>query len=173
MSVNIRYRNWARLGPFDEAGQSALGCKGHLARQHFVKNQTESEDVGTLIELYAQSLLRRHVLHGADERSSLCHPVALQRAGQAEIHHQDSSRTIPHDVLRLEIPVNYPNTVRSVQSLAHLLNNIYRFFWSKLLFFADEGTQVFTLDVLHRDELDALTFAQVIDADHVLVRDLV
>ena len=36
----------------------------------------------------------------------------------------------------------------------------------------DEGTQVFTLDVLHRDELHALRFAQVIDADDIPMSDL-
>ncbi len=33
--------------------------------------------------------------------------------------------------------------------------------------------QVLALDELHGDELDALGFRQVVDADHVAVRDLV
>src|SRR5208337_3393036 len=53
LSVNIRHWNCTLLGSFDEAGYSALGHKGRFARQQFVKDQTEGEDVRTLIELFA------------------------------------------------------------------------------------------------------------------------
>jgi hypothetical protein len=36
----------------------------------------------------------------------------------------------------------------------------------------DDGAQVGALDVLHGDELHAIGFAQVVDADDVAVRDL-
>ena len=55
------------------------------------KNQAEGENIRTLIEILAERLLRRHVLHGADEGAGLGHAVAFEGAGQAEIHHQDSA----------------------------------------------------------------------------------
>src|ERR1019366_9372184 len=172
LSVNIRHWSRTLLCPFDEAGESALGYEGLFAGQHFVQDQTESEDVGTLIEILGQSLLRRHVLHGADERTRLGHPVAFHGAGQTEIHHQDAARAVLHDVLRFEVPVNYPDAVGRIQSVAHLLNDIHRFLWSKSLLLADEGPQILALDKLHGDELHALGFAEIVNADHVAVGDL-
>ena len=106
-------------------------------------------------------------------RTRLGHSVAFQRARQAEIHHQDSARAVLHDVLRLEVPVNHSHAVRRIQSLAYLLNDLHRFLWSKFLLLADEGSQILTLDELHRDELHARGFTEVVNADHVAVRDLV
>ena len=39
-------------------------------------------------------------------------------------------------------------------------------------FLLHQAAQVLTLDVLHGDELHAVGFAQVVNPDHVLVRDL-
>ena len=43
---------------------------------------------------------------------------------------------------------------------------------ASFFFLLHQATQVLTLDVLHGDELHALSFAQVVDPDYVLVGDL-
>ena len=85
-----------------------------------------------MIELLAERLLRRHVVHGADQRTRLGHAVALNHARQAKIHHQDAARSVLHDVLRLQVAVNYSYIVCRLQSQAYLLDNDDCFLGRKL-----------------------------------------
>ena len=131
------------------------------------------EQVGALVQIFAQGLFRGHVVHGADQGAGLGHAVAFEGAGQAEIHHQDPPGLVAHDVLRLQIAMDDACAVRGFQRPAGLLHDLDGFFRSKLAcFFMHQAAQVLTLDILHGDELHAVGLAQVVNPDHILVRDL-
>ncbi len=78
----------------------------------------------------------------------------------------------PHDVLRLQITVDDADVMRRLQRPAHLLNDRNCFLRSKLGPLMDDGGEIFALDILHRDELYPLRFAQVINTDDIAVGDL-
>src|SRR5207244_6653406 len=96
----------------------------------------------------------------------------FERARQAEVHDQNSAGLVAHDVLRLQITMNDPHAVRGFERSADLLHDLDRFLGGELGFLVYEGAEVFTLDVLHGDELHAFGFAQVVNADYIFVGDL-
>src|SRR5205807_9906066 len=160
------------LGALKQAGDNALSFVRHFAGKQFVEDQAEGKQVGALVKFLAERLLRGHVVHGADERAGLGHAVAFQRARQAEVHDQNAAGLVAHDVLRLQVTMNDSHAVRGFERTAHLLHDLDRFLGGELGFLVYEGAEVFTLDVLHGDELHPLGFAQVVNADYIFVGDL-
>src|SRR6202165_6225309 len=59
------------------------------------------------------------------------------------------------------------------QGAADLPHYFHRFLWLKYLVLGNQAAQVLALDVLHGDELDSIGIAHVVNANHVLVLDLV
>src|SRR5581483_6254472 len=93
----------------------------------------------------------------------------FDHACQAKIHHQNAPGLVAHDVLRLQVAMDDAGTVRCLQGAANLLNYVHCLFGSKFLFSNQHGAQVFALHKLHGDELDAVRFTQVVNADDVAV----
>src|SRR3989442_145328 len=160
------------LSALQQAGHDTVGFVRHFAGKQFVEDQAEGKKVRALIEFLAERLLRRHVVHGSDERAGLGHAVAFERARQAEVHDQNSAGLIAHDVLRLQVTMNDPHAVRGFKRTADLLHDLDRFLGGELVFLVYEGAEILTLDVLHGDELHPLCFAQVVNADYIFVGDL-
>ena len=65
-----------------------------------------------------------------------------------------------------------PTACAASRALRGLLDDIDGLFSGQLLALMDEGAKVDAFDVLHGDELHAVGFAEVVDADDVAVRDL-
>ena len=61
--------------------------------------------------------------------------------------------------------------VGCIQRQADLFHDVDSFFRGKLFALVDEAAQILTLDEFHGDELHAITFAQVIDANHIAMCD--
>src|SRR5208282_4779903 len=59
-----------------------------------------------------------------------------------------------------------------VERTTNLLHDAHSLCRRKFLCFRQNALQIFTIDVLHRDEFHAVGIAQVINTYHVLVRDL-
>src|SRR5207248_11764777 len=123
-------------------------------------------------EFLAQSLFRGHVVHGADQSAGLGHAIAFERARQAEVHDQNASGLIPHDVLRLQIAMNDADAMRCFKCAADLLHALNSFCGAELSLLMDEGAEILALDIFHGDELQSLGLAEVVNADNVLMRDL-
>ena len=62
--------------------------------------------------------------------------------------------------------------VRGFQRIANLIHDANDFFVRKLALMGHQGLQILPLDELHGDELDAVRFAKIENANHVFVRDL-
>src|SRR2546427_5142891 len=147
------------LSALQQAGHDTVGFVRHFAGKQFVEDQAEGKKVRALIEFLAERLLRRHVVHGSDERAGLGHAVAFERARQAEVHDQNAAGLIAHDVLRLQVTMNDPYAVRGFERTADLLHDLDRFLGGELSFLVNEGAEIFTLDIFHGDELHAFGFA--------------
>src|SRR5207244_6791514 len=87
-------------------------------------------------------------------------------------HDQNSSGLVAHVVLLLQVTMNDPHAVRGFKRTADLLHDLDRFLGGELVFLVYEGAEILTLDVLHGDELHPLGFAQVVNANYILVGDL-
>ena len=102
----------------------------------------------------------------------MSHAIAFESAGHAEIHDQNATGFVAHDVLRLQVAVNDANAMSGFERAADLLDDLDCFFGRKYFVLKNQRAQVFALDELHGDELNAVGVAKVIDADDVFVRDL-
>src|SRR2546430_5570360 len=166
------YWNGALLSTFKQAGDHALRLVGHFAGEQFVKDQTQREEVRTLVEIFAECLLRGHVIHGSDQSAGLGHPHRLQSASQTKVHDHDAALFVPHDVLRLQVAVDDAFAVSSFESAAGLEDDLHRLLWSKLFVRLQKAVQVLALDILHGDELDSSGFTQIENTNHVPLRNL-
>ena len=170
--VMVGNRNGALLIALDQAGYGALSSERRLPGQQLIKDQAHAEKIGALVQFLCQRLLRRHVFHRPNKSAGLRHSVALNRTGQAEIHHQNAAAPIPHNVLRLHVAVDHAHAMSRFQRAADLLNDLDGLFRRKLFSLQNKSTQVFAFDELHGDELHAIGVAQVVDADHILMSNL-
>ena len=163
-------------GPFlralQQAGNGAVGLERHSAGQQFVKDQPDGEDVRAGVQFFRPRLLWRHVLDRAQHGAGLGHAVGLQRSRQAEVHHRHASLAVAHDVAGLQVAVDDALAVRRLQSGAHLLDDFHGLVRRKLAPLRQQGAQVRAHQVLHGDELDAVGFADVENANDVAVGDL-
>ena len=127
--------------------------------------------IGTLIQFLGQRLLRRHVFHRADQRAGLRHAVAFERARQTEVHHQHAAGRIRIMFCGFRSRWITP-TLCAASSARHTCSMISTASsGGNFLPLVDEGAQVLALDEFHGDELHAIAFAEVVNADDVAVRD--
>src|SRR6266566_2428505 len=170
----IELDRWDRpfARPLVHCFNDCVGFKGDLAGQHFVKNNANCKDVRAEIGFLSFGLLRRHVLGSSHQGARHGHTRHVFRVRYTEIHHDHSAGVIHHDVLRLEIAMNYAFGVRRIKRLANLADNIHCFQRRKLPALNDQALQITAIDVLHRDEFHALGFTDVENSNHVLVGDL-
>ena len=79
---------------------------------------------------------------------------------------------VDHDVLRLQIAVDDAFRVRGFERERDLLHDADNFFVRQLAGVDDEIFEILPLDELHGDELDAVGFAEIENANYVFVGDL-
>ena len=182
--------------PALELGDRAFGANTAVsADEGVVQNQTESVNVGALINWHSFRLLRRHVFDGshddADHRrldNALMGPTAgdgrrgslagasprpAGRPRDAEIHDQGSSPSASIMMLagfrsRCTTPAlcaaTSPETIARAMRMTRRTGSLPSRFRTR--------RQVGALDERHRDVLDAVDLAEVVNADDVLVGDL-
>ena len=171
-------RRWRALHALHQVSKGALAdCGQPSAYEHVVQDQAERIYVGALIDRFAQSLLRSHVLERANHRARCrsagehCLGVDDGRARDAEVHDQRMV-TVDHDVGRLQIAMHDADFVRSLEPGGNLPGNDQRSRNSELSSFSQHRRQVPPLDVRHRDVLDAVDLTQIVNPNDVLVCNL-
>src|SRR5579864_7633743 len=92
--------------------------------------------------------------------------------GNPEIHHHNPVLRVAHDVLGLQVAVNDALCMRGLKSAADLLDDFASLNRDELAFAQQYRSQCLAVDVLHRDELDAIRFAQIEDSDDVAMSHL-
>src|ERR1035438_1962551 len=170
--IDVGSRLRVLAGALHQAGDGSVGLVGSLSGDQLKEDQTDAENIGALVQRTAQRLLGRHVFERADDGAGLSHAGIAERASQPEVHDHDAAMLVAHDVLRLQVAVNHAFGMGGVESAADLLNHRDRILGRELSFAAQDGAQILAVEVLHADEADALSLAQVENADHVLMRDV-
>ena len=143
--------------------------------QHVVEHQAERVDVGAMIDGDAPGLFRRHVLDGADDGAAGGHAqarAARRGPGDAEVHDQRVTFALDHDVGGFQVAMHDPGFVGGREARRHLPGNRDGAILGEPAFFLEQRRQVRSLHVRHRDVRDAVDLAEIVDANHVLVRDL-
>ncbi len=149
-----------------------VSLERNAARQHFVEDDPQRINIRPLIRLFALHLLGRHVFRRPDHHPSARDPFASERPGDPEVHDPGVPVLVDHDVLRLEVPVDDPQTMGLGQSLAELLGDRDGPAYAERARLADEPLQVLARNILHGDEGRALGPAQVEHPADVAVTDL-
>ena len=101
-----------------------------LAGEHFVEDGSEGVDVGTVIDVSAQHLLRAEVGDCADHRSRLGEALVAAGPGETEIHHPDTNGSRffgDHDVFRLDVAMNDSSRVAVLHRIGHLNHDVEQF----------------------------------------------
>ena len=104
--------------------------------------------------------------------SAVAVPVPADRSRDPEIHDQRAIVGRDHDVLGLQIAVHDPDLVRRLEAAGDLFRNRQRLRHGELPLPPQPVGEVFPLDEGHREVLDAIELAEVVDPDDVFVGDL-
>ena len=140
--------------------------------EHFVEHDAQRVDVRSAIECNPLHLLRRHVMRRADHLPRFGQRGVLDGLGQTEIGDQDLPPPVDENVLRLEIAMDDALIMRRLQPLADLPEDVDDARQRQASFASQQGREVLTIDILHRQELDAAGFAEVVNAQDVFVSDV-
>ncbi len=120
-----------------QRGNHVASSKRLLTGRHFVKHDSEREQIAPRIQFFAARLLRRHVNRSSRNHAHRGHRVFhrglarsrfARRLGQSEI--EDFCLTVlPHkNIGRLDVAMNDPLGVRSRQSIRHLDTDVENLF---------------------------------------------
>ena len=152
--------------------RSVRAAERQLAREHLVQHDAEAEDVGAMIDLAADRLLRRHVGQRPDHRAGLRDPGArlgfarVRQLGDAEVEDAHASAGGDDHVRRLQIPVDDAGAVRR----GHGVGDLQRVVdggadWQPVR--RNQRVERLPVDVLHDDEVHVVVAADVVDGDDV------
>ena len=151
--------------PLREAAR--LECA--LANVDLVEDQSQRIEVALNGDRLAVELLRRHVGWRARH-------FALRRLSgadrEAEVRNSDATPPIQHDVRRFEIAMEYALVVCGGEPGAQLTGDLVGLPLRQAADAAKERCEILTVDVLHRDEVMAVDFTDVVDTADVRMRYL-
>jgi hypothetical protein len=142
------------------------------ASDELVQQDSERVDVAPLVGWVALHLLGRHVRRRAEQRAARGHAGFTDRAGEPEIADADVPLLVDEHVLRLEIAVDDALRVGGGKPGADLTEDSERARQRHPLLALHHRTEVITIDELHRQEAQVAVVGEVVDAQHVRVRDL-
>jgi hypothetical protein len=102
-----------------------LAVERHRPGEQLVQEDADRVEVGGLVDRGAARLLGREVLRGADDRARLRH-LARARAARSEVGHLHATVAVDDHVVRLDVAVDDPGTVREAERLQDLARVVDR-----------------------------------------------
>jgi len=161
------------LDPHQQLRDGGVAVKWHRASDHLVEDQAEGVEIDAVIDLAARYLLRRHVAWRAQQLAAAGHVGRRrQRLRQAEIRDVGGAGSIDQDVVRLQIAMDDTFSVGGGEGLRDLAADRDGTIERQPALAAEDAVQILAIHEGHGDELEAVDFSQVVDAENVLVRDL-
>ena len=98
--------------------------------------------------------------------------ISPASTGEAEIGEQHLAARVEHDVGRLQIAMQDALLVRGREPGAQLAGDLERLVGGKPPDAPQQRAEVLAVDVLHREEVQAFHFAEIVDAADVRMRHL-
>src|SRR5258705_2736730 len=93
-----------------------------------------------------------------EQAARLCHARSHFGARNPKVHDVSSAALVQHDVLGLEVAMNYAFGMGSFQCPADLSNDVGCLGRLELFLAAKNALQILAFDVFHRNELDPIAF---------------
>ncbi len=161
-------------GPLDQKRERGVPtARSAFPDEHLRENQAERVDVGALIDGLARRLFGRHVGERSDDRAGRGRKRArLGRTRDPEVGDDRLLGVVDEDVGGLEIAVDDASLVRGAKARHDLPGERQRAGHRQLAFRGQQTREIGAVDERHRDVLDAVDLAHVVDADDVGMRDL-
>ena len=153
------------LHQFDQRGS----FEGALPGEDFVEQQAEGVDIASHGHFGAGELLGGHVGRGAAAHVAL---QLLGEAGESEVHDDDLAAAVDHDIGGFQVAVEDAFVVGGGQPGAEFAGGLDGLVDGQASDAAEEGAEIFAIDELHGDVMQAFGDADVVDAADVGVGDL-
>jgi hypothetical protein len=159
--------------PVEGLGQQLVGrpLERPAAGQHPVEHDAQAVNVagGAQRLGVAVDLFRRQVRQRANHHPGSGHPRVRGSApaGQAEVHHHRFPALVHHHVGRLQVPVDDPRLVGHVQRPRHQGGEVGRRRLGQAPFFLQPGQQGSSGKQRHRQVVNAVDLAHVVDRAQV------
>ena len=170
-----RAQRWrAVLEPIDQRRQRIVRLHPRTAAgEQVVENQAKRIDVAPLIGGVAAGLLGRHVLERADNRSGKrIQRLGIDGARDAEVGQPRVILGIDDHVGGLEVAVDDAGLVDGGETVGNLARDRERASDRHLSLAFQQEAQVRSLHVLHRQVLQPVDLAEIVNADDVRMGDL-
>ena len=140
-----------------------------FAGKDLVEHQPQRIEITPAGNLRAGKLLRSHI--GWSPKTDLLLGNEFGHFCETKVHDHDFAPAVQHDVGRLEIAVQHALVMRCGDACAKLARDLQSFVAGQATDAPQQRTQVFTIDVFHRQECEPVGFADVINAADVRMRD--
>ena len=134
-----------------------------LACEHLVHHCADGVDIALCVGNAAACLLGTDIVNASDSLIGSCLAFLTGELCNAEVHDLDSAVSEHHDVLWLDITVNYALVVSVLESTEYLYNEVNCVLPCEDLFLLDIFLESDTVDVLHYDVLYLLGEAHVVN----------
>ena len=141
-----------------------------LAREHFVQHETERVHIGPRREPSPFQLLRRHVA-GCPRNLGRVAPLVGQ-IRETEVREVRLAPSVDQHVRGLQIAMQNLAVVGRRETGAELACELERLVRRQPADAPQQRREILAVDVLHREEVLAAGFADVVHAAHVRMRDL-
>ena len=158
---------WLRSVPI---GGAASRAERPLTGEQLVEHQPEGIDVASGRHRVARQLFGCHVGRSAGANLRSGEPIACH--GEPEVRNAHSTLAVEHHIGGFQVPVQDSPLVSGSQPGTQLLSDIERLLFRQPADTAQQGRQIFTIDVLHRQEVLTVDLAHIVNSANVRVGDL-
>ena len=150
--------------------EGAVDGERTLAREHFVQHETERVDIGPRRHFAPFLLFRRHIAGGAGDLGRVAPLVGEIR--ETEIREVRPTPSVDQHVRGLQIAMQNFAVVCRREAGAQLPCQLERLVRWQPADAPQQRREILAVDVLHREEVLAVGFADVVHAAHVRMGDL-
>ena len=130
--------------------------------EHFVHHSAYGVDIALCVSNVSACLFRADIVNASDSLIGSCLSFFTGELCNAEVHDLDSTVSEHHDVLRLDITVNYTLVVSMLQSSEDLYHEVNSILPCEDFFLLDVFLESNTVDVFHDDILNFLRKSDII-----------
>ncbi len=142
--------------------------EGKLFGEHFIQDDTEGENIRSMVYIFSLDLFRRHVSGCSDGASCLGDLRSALEFCQPEVHHFHQTVSGEHDVIGFDVPMDDLVLVCLLQTFCCLnsdTDDLFEFQCTGFYFLPECGT----IDIFHDKERLTVGLTDFMDGGDVRV----
>lgn len=141
-----------------------------LAGEEFIEDEAEGVDITSMSDFSAFELFGCHV--GGSALADFGSVKFTCYGGEAEVADEDFATTVQHDVVGFEVAMDDTFGVSGGEAGTDFAGDLDGLVGRQATDAAEQGGEVFAVEIFHREEGKAFGFTDVVDAANVGVGDL-